>query len=484
MGGKGIGMIQHPLLHPPHGRKKNLKPLDYLFYPKNVAVIGASEQEGSIGRAVFENFFDEKKCSYCARVFPVNPNHETILGNKSYSNVKEVPADLDLAVIVVPAAFVSNVFQDCVRKKIESVIIISAGFAEIGEQKLTQELQKQIDKNPQVRVVGPNCFGIFVGDTQLNTTFSAHQKMLLPKNGNVAFISQSGALGVTILDWAATQPFGISKFVSYGNAMDVDESDLLEYLGKDPKTRVITVYLEGVKHGKKFLRIAQNVSKRKPIIVLKGGVTKEAHAATISHTGSLAGSAEVYEGVFNQAGILQARNLMELFNFAKILETEPLPKGNRVQIITNGGGYGIIAADAVVQKGLKLSKMNEKNAAPLRKIFPTTVSLHNPMDLVGDADANRYKAAVEASLKDSNVDMVLVLVLFNTPAISEALVQELGKIKKTAKKPLVVASTGSDFTHEMRKKMEKDGIPTFSYPELAASSLRALWEYSRIKNAK
>ncbi|MBU0636387.1 hypothetical protein KKE06_05160, partial [Candidatus Micrarchaeota archaeon] len=330
------------------------------------------------------------------------------------------------------------------------------------------------------QILTHNCFGIFVGDSGLNTTFSAQQKMLLPANGNVAFISQSGALGVNILDWAATQPFGISKFVSYGNAMDIDESDLLEYLRNDTKTKIITVYLEGVKHGHKFLEIAKKVSKKKPIIVLKGGVTQEAHQATISHTGSLAGNTEVYKAVFKQSGIIQAEDLMQLFNFAKILESEPLPKGNQVQIITNGGGYGIITADAIVKHGLKLANMSATNKNQLKKVFPSTVSINNPMDLVGDADAKRYKIAVTTALKDPDVNMVLVIILFNTPPIGEQVVRELAKIKKTAKKPLIVASTGSDFTQKMRAKLEKNNIPTFEYPELAASSLQALWKYSQV----
>lgn len=469
------------ILHSPQGKKKNAKPLDYLFYPKKIAVIGASEEEGSVGRAVFENFFVEQQCVNCEHVFPVNPNHAQILGHACYKHVQDIPHDIDLAVIVVPAKFVPSVFKDCIAKKIEAVIIISAGFSEIGEKQLTQELQQLLDQNPQIRTLGPNCFGIVVGDSRLNTTFSSHQKMKLPKNGSLAFISQSGALGVTILDWMSTQSFGISKFVSYGNAMDIDESDLLEYLGNDPKTKVITAYLEGVKHGKKFLQIAQKVSQQKPIVVLKGGVTEQAHQATISHTGSLAGSTEVYQGVFKQTGIVQANNLMELFNFAKILESEPLPKGKRVQIITNGGGYGIITADAVIQKGLELAQLKPESIAPLKAKLPSTVSLHNPMDLVGDADAERYNLAIQAALRDSNVDMVLVLVLFNTPPVGEKLVQQLIETKKKALKPLIVASTGATFTEEMCEKMENGGIPTFAYPELAAASLRALWEYGQTR---
>ncbi|MDO8625327.1 MAG: CoA-binding protein [Candidatus Diapherotrites archaeon] len=278
-----------------------LKQLDYLFYPKNVAVIGASNEKDSVGYAIFENF-NRNKQHWCDHVFAVNPNHDVIQNHKSYPSVVDIPVDLDLAVLVVPAQFVPKTLTECIEKKVETVIIISAGFSEIGEKKLTDEVAGLIRQNPKTRVLGPNCFGVFVGDTGLNTTFSAKQKMNLPKNGNVAFLSQSGALGLAILDWASTQEFGVSKFVSYGNAMDLDETDFLEYFGSDPKTRVITAYLEGVKHGKKFLQTTAQITRHKPVIVLKGGVTEQAHAATLSHTGSLAGASRVYEAVFKQTG--------------------------------------------------------------------------------------------------------------------------------------------------------------------------------------
>ncbi len=469
--------------YPKHARSdanRLHRQLNYLFYPKNVAVIGASNQEGSIGRAIFENFHPHRH-QLLSHVFAVNPNHSRILGRPAYKSVVELPADIDLAVIAVPAHAVPQTLRECIQKKVESVIIISAGFSEIGEKKLTSEIQELIAQNPKTRVMGPNCFGCFVGDTGLNTTFSSQQKMKLPKSGSMAFISQSGALGVAILDWASTQQFGVSKFVSYGNAMDLDESDFLKYLQKDPRTKVIAVYLEGIKHGPKFLQTAKRVSQHKPIILLKGGVTAQAHAATVSHTGSLAGSAEVYEGVFRQAGVIAARTLQELFHFAKTFETEPLMKGNRVQIITNGGGYGIITADAVIQSGLELAQMRSTAKARLKKQFPPTVTVANPLDLVGDADEHRYRAAVAAALADPHVDAVLVLVLFNIPAIGEGLVTQLAQLKKKAKKPLMVVSTGSGFTEEMRARLEHHGVPTFKYPEIAAASLKALYDYSQYR---
>jgi len=463
---------------------KKKKQLDYFFSPGNVAVVGASEHPESIGRAIFENFLKGRFCipsdkNFCQNVFAVNPNHETVLGAKSYASVLDVPVDLDLAIVIVPAQTVPKVLLECIKKKVKAVIIISAGFAEIGNKKLAAELQRIIDKNKRkTRVLGPNCFGVYVGENGLDTTFSEKQKMKMPKAGTVSFMSQSGALGVAVLDWASTQEFGICKFISYGNAMDLDEADLLDYLKEDDCSKVIAVYIEGVKEGKKLLKIAKQASLKKPVVVLKGGMFEETHKATASHTGSLAGSAIVYEALFKQTGIVQAQNLMELFYFAKTLASEPLPKGNRVQIITNGGGYGIITADQVVKNGLALAKMEEKNIRELKKALPSTVSVSNPMDLVGDADKERYRVAVEKALADKNVDMIIVLVLFTLPAIDKELVKTLCELKKNSAKPLVVLSIGSQYTEQRKKELEQGGIVTFKYPETAARSLKALGDYA------
>ncbi|MBI2597782.1 MAG: CoA-binding protein [Candidatus Diapherotrites archaeon] len=452
--------------------------LDSFFFPKKVAVIGASGQKESIGRAIFENFLNG---SLKNSTFPVNPNHDTILGKKSYKTVKGIAKKIDLAVIVVPARLVPQVLKECTEKKVKAVIIISAGFSEIGEKKVTAQVQKIIDANSGTRVLGPNCFGTLCTSNNLNTTFSASEKTGTPKKGTVSFLSQSGALGVAIIDWMSTQEFGLSKFVSYGNAMDIDEADLLDYFSKDPDTKIITMYIEGVKEGRKFMEIAKKTSLKKPIVVLKGGVHGKTHAATASHTGSLAGNTEVYEAMFKQAGIIQAKDLQELFTFAKILENEPLPKGNSVQIITNGGGFGIVTADQVLYEGLELAKINPKIKKELRKAFPSTVTISNPLDLVGDADEKRYSLAITKALGDKNVDMIMVLVLFNTPAIDSGIVRELKKIKKSAKKPILVVTIGSDYTQKKRKELEKAGIITFSYPSVAARGLKALADYADFK---
>ncbi len=457
---------------------KNAKNLDYFFYPKNVAVIGASGEHGSIGFTIFKNFLKSK---FCKKVFSVNPFHKIVQGKKSFESVKDVPVDLDLAIIVVPAKFVPKVLRECIEKKVEAVIIISSGFSEIGEKKLTGEISKLIAENPEIRVIGPNCFGIMVPENGLDTTFSERRKTRLPKAGNVAFASQSGALGIAVMDWVATQNFGISKFVSYGNAMDVDETDLLEYFNFDKKTKVITMYIEGVKHGRKFFEIAKKTAPKTPVIVLKGGVTAQTHKATASHTGSLAGSAEIYRALFRQTGIIEAKNLFDLFHFAKTLETEPFPKGKRIQIITNGGGYGIITADAIVENNLELAKLSEKSAKNLAKIFPNIVTIGNPLDLTGGADDQMYVDAVKTALKDENVDMIIVLILFGTPAIDSKIVKKLVSIKKNSKKPLVVASTGSEYTEKRKRDLEQGGIITFNYPHVAARCLKVLAEYAEFK---
>ena len=452
------------------------KALNAFFYPKNVAIIGASDQRGSVGYTLFQNALSSKL--YKKNVFAVNPNHVKIQGQKAFKSVGAIPKDIDLAVIAVPAPFVAGVLIECQKKGVECVIIISAGFGEIGNKDLDAKLHEAVAQSKSTRVIGPNCFGVYVGDNQLNTTFSEAHRIQMPKNGFVSFMSQSGALGLAILDWMGTQQFGLGKFISYGNAIDVDESDLLDYLGSDAKTKVITAYLEGVKHGRKFLQIAKRVTRQKPVIVLKGGITEQTHQATASHTGSLAGNAALYHALFKQTGIIQANGLEELFAFAKTLANEPLPAGDRVQIITNGGGLGIITADQVVQAGLRLQPLRAGTKQALQMKMPKTATLSNPMDLVGDADIERYRTAIDACLSDDEIDMVLVLVLFNTPAIDERMIAFLAEARKKAKKPLTVLSTGGDFTYAARVKLERLGLVTYAYPSHAALSLRALADYA------
>lgn len=455
--------------------RKYSRELDCFFYPEHIAVIGASSDDKSIGKQLFTNFIGTKLGK---KTYPVNPFHRKVLGRKSYASVKDIPYEIDLAVIVIPAKYVPKALQECSDKRVKGVIIISSGFKESGNTGLTEKMKKIIKKNKTMRVIGPNCFGVLMPEMDLNTTFSVKEKSHLPKHGKLSFFSQSGALGVAILDWTSTQNFGIHKFVSYGNAIDVDETDILEHMGHDKGSKVVIAYIEEIKRGRRFMEIAKKVSKRKPVIILKGGSQKATRHAISSHTGSLAGDMKVYDAVFKQTGVVHAKNMRELFSFAKTLENEPLSRGNRTAIITNGGGYGIVTADEFTKNNLKLAKLSSESIKKLKKILPPAAGFENPIDMLGGAGAKEYAFATKTALNDRNVDMIAVLVLFNTPTVGKETVKELVKIKKTAKKPLIVLTFGSGYTEHRRKELERGGIITFDYPDIAARSLEALAKYS------
>ena len=452
----------------------NTKSIDAFFNPESIAVIGASNSKGSVGYTIFQNLKNAK----AKKLYPINPKRKNIQGIKAYDSINQIKRRIDLVVIAIKSEFVPIELENCMKMKTKAAIIVSAGFSEIGETKLTEQITELIKKYPGTRVMGPNCVGVLNKYSGIDTTFFERSRMKMPKKGSLSFISQSGALGSMILDWVATQEFGVNKFASYGNAMDVDEADLLEYFASDKDTKVITVYLEGARDGRKFFEIAKKVSKKKPIIVLKGGKSEETRKAAASHTGSLAGSARVYDAVFKQAGIIQADDLLDLFNIAKLMEQEPLPKGNRVQIITNGGGFGIVAADQIISNGLKLAKPSKKTLEKIRAYIPQITS-ENPMDLLGDATAFRYKKAISELVIDPNVDILLVLALFNLPTLQEKNLWVMKKAKKTTNKPIIVCSIGSDYTERYLKKIEKAGFTTFEYPGLAARALKEMATYAK-----
>ncbi|MCR4368489.1 MAG: CoA-binding protein [archaeon] len=449
------------------------KTIEPFFSPKSIAVIGASNTKGKVGYTIFANM----KKAETKNVYPVNPKYGNVQGKKAYASVSAIRKKIDLAIIALPPQIVPDSLEECMKNSVKAVIIVSAGFSEVGEETLTKKISALIKKYPKTRVMGPNCVGVMNIRSKIDTTFFERSRMEIPKKGTLSFISQSGALGSMILDWVATQQFGVNKFASYGNAMDIDEADLLEYFGEDPKTKVITVYLEGARDGRKFFNIAKKVSKTTPIIVLKGGKSDETRKAASSHTGSLAGSSDVYNAVFRQSGIIQADDLLDLFNIAKLLEKEPLPKGNRVLVITNGGGFGIVAADQIISHGLKLAKLSKKSEDELKAALPRA-SIGNPIDLLGDADIESYKKAIGAAQKDKNVDIIMVLVLFNLPTIEAKKIMSLKKARASAAKPTVVCAIGSDYTKKYMKKIEKAGFTTFNYPSVAAKALKEMVSYA------
>ncbi len=457
---------------------KGKKGIEWFFKARNVAIIGASHTKGAIGYVELENFVKGK---FKGKIYAINPYRKEILGIKCLKSVKDVPEPVDLAIIATPNFVVPKVLEECGQKGVKAVVIITAGFAEIGEFKLTKKIENIIKKYPKMRIIGPNVLGILYTKRGIDSLFNPPYRSKRPKDGNISFISQSGALGAAVLDWASVRGYGISKFISYGNAMDVDESALLEFLADDEETNVIVAYIEGVKNGKKFLRAAKYASSKKPVIVIKGGLTDEGAKSVASHTASLAGDAKVYEGVFKQCGIVQAKTLKEVFNFAKFFSNEPLLKGNRIQIITNGGGFGVLATDAVLMNNLKLAKMQEKTRKKIEKISPKYAIIKNPCDLTGDANNERFRVAVENCLKDKNIDGIILILLFQVPTIKPSIDREMAEILKNRNKPVTIISAGGIYALKHKKNLEKKGMTTFDSPFTAASAFKAMWEYVKYR---
>ena len=451
--------------------------LESFFKPKTVAVIGVSRQPRKFGHVIFKNFKDSE---FKGKVFPVNPKAEVILGTKAYTSVNEIPDEVDLAVIAVPAAIVPSVIDECLSKGVKAAVIISGGFREIGDEgaKLEQEIQTKI-KGKNLRLIGPNCIGVFDPTSHVDTLFLPTYKLRRPKRGSIAFISQSGAFGSAVLDWAASQEIGISKFISIGNKADVDEVDLLNYLSEDPLTKCITIYVESIDRGRKFLEAASKVLCKKPIVVLKGGVTKAGARAAMSHTGSLAGSAKVYEGAFKGAGVIQALTVDELFDYARALAYQPVPKENGLAIVTNGGGFGVISSDEASRQGLSLSDFSQATIINVKASLPDYALPHNPLDLVGDADVQRYRVALDAVSADPSVGIILVIVLLQTSFIESDVVDAISEANVASGKPIIVCTIGGDFTQILSKMLEDDRIPSYPTPERAVKAISALISYGK-----
>ncbi|MBI2565105.1 CoA-binding protein [Candidatus Woesearchaeota archaeon] len=430
---------------------------------KHIAVVGASRHKGKIGHTILKQLLNKI-------VYPVNPSAKNILKKKCYASVKDIPAKIDLAVVAVPIQFVISIIEECCQKNIKNIIIITSGFGEIGNIEEEKKI-KELVKKYELTVIGPNCLGILDLHEKLDTLFLPEDNLHRPDPGNISLISQSGALGGALLDLASQQRLGFAKFVSYGNALDVNETDILEFLSSDKKTEVIGLYIEGLKNGKEFLKTAQAI--KKPIIVLKGGTTVAGTKAALSHTGSLAGDASVYEGVFKQAGLIQANLLSDFFKILKIFSKLKIkPEGKRIQIITNGGGFGILASDALEKQGLILAEMNSSSTKDLQRLLPQTVIVKNPVDLLGDATVERYEQAVITVLDDKNVDAILVLVLAQTPSLDlNDFVKKISAIKM--KKPVLFVITGNKKAKQVCRSLEKKNMITFSFPEQAVKALGA-----------
>jgi acetyl coenzyme A synthetase (ADP forming)-like protein len=454
--------------------------LEAFFNPKSVAVVGASREPRKFGHVILKNFVDSE---FEGKVYPVNPNAQNVLGLKAYRSVGEISGPLDLAIVAVPAAIVPSIVDDCLSNEVRACVIISGGFKEVGGEgeKLELEIKKKIEGSA-LRVIGPNCIGVYDPVNHVDTLFLPTYRLRRPKQGPIAFISQSGAFGSAVLDWAASQDIGISKFISIGNKIDVDEVDLLNYLRDDSSTKCITVYVESIGRGRAFLEASSRVTKRKPLIVLKGGVTQEGASAALSHTGSLAGSARVCEGAFEQAGVIQARAVEELFDYARALAYQPAPRDSKnIAIVTNGGGFGVISADEASEVGLSLAKFSPETMTTLRAKMPKYSTPRNPLDLVGDADVERYRLALNAVSSDTDVGIILVIVLLQTSFIESDVVDAITESQVTYGKPTIVCTVGGEFTQILVKMLEESRIPSYPTPERAVDAINALVRYARAR---
>ena len=450
--------------------------LDKIFNPQNVAIIGASDVEGSVGYALVKNF---TQLGYIGKVYFVNIRKPQILGVKTYKTVNQIPEPVDLAIIATPAKTVPDVMEECGMAKVKGVIIVSGGFKETGlAGKTLEEKILEIAKKYAIRVVGPNCIGIINPKINLNATFLDN----MPKPGNIAFLSQSGALGSAILDWAVRENIGFSSFVSVGSMIDVDFGDLIDYFGSDPKTKSILMYIEGITEARKFMSAARHFARTKPIIVVKSGKFTESAKAVASHTGSFSGEDDVYDAAFKRAGIVRVEEVADLFNAAEVLGTQPLPKGPRLAVITNAGGPGVMATDALIARGGKLAELSEKTMDMLNGVFPPFWSKGNPIDVLGDARVDRYKTAVEACLNDDTIDGVLVI--FTKQAGSEPVeiargIVELVRGKAYQNKTILASFMGFDTVEEANNIFNANNIPTYSTPEEAIKTYMYMYNYQR-----
>lgn len=452
--------------------------LNGIMHPKSVAVIGASDNPDKVGHVILQNYIDS---GYPGRLYPININTTgKIMGMKAYKSVLDVKKKIDLAVIAVPAAAVNGVLEECGKVHVKGAVVVSGGFAEVGETKMQDEMVR-IANRYSIPVIGPNCLGVMDPRTRVDTLFLPTYKIDRPKIGGVSFAAQSGAVGSSILDLINNEGFGLARFFSYGNAAVVDETDILNYLAHDKETKVIVLYLEGVKRGKDFVETAKMTTKSKPIVVIKGGVTEAGAQAAHSHTAALAGSYQAYEAVFRQFGFAIANDIKDLLNFSKIFDTQPLAVGNRIAMITNGGGAGVLATDAVYQNGLVISQLSKESEAALRKCMPPIVNIRLPLDMAGDADDKRFGDALSVIEKDPNVDAIIAIALFQTPGADSRVAATLIHYATQMTKPMVVVSIGGSYTRAHKEMMESAGVPVYDSPGDAARSLAALVNYSKYK---
>jgi 3-hydroxypropionyl-CoA synthetase (ADP-forming) len=456
--------------------------MDLFFNAKSVALIGASPEEGKIGNSVMESLV---KHDYKGKVYPVNAKgYPEIMGVKAYKNLMEINEPVDVVIVTVDLKFVPDLLVECGKKNIHNMVVISGGGKELGGERAAIEKRVQdLSRELRVRIIGPNCIGIFNGENRLDCAFQGHLRMLRPKQGNVSFLSQSGTVGIAFME--TSDAFGLSKMISYGNRSDVDEADMIHYLAQDPSTNVIGLYVEGLGDGRKFMNSAKNVIKQyqKPIVVFKNGRSTRGAKQAASHTGSLGGSFAVISGAFEQTGIISVDSYEELTSALKALTWQPVPKGNKIAMVTNGAGPIIAAIDNFERLNLELSQLSDQTIKSFKEHYPATYVIGNPCDVTGSASADDYRFAIQAFMDDPNVDIIMPWFVFQDDPLEEKIVDILADFQKQKKKPILIGAMGGPFTEKISKKIEEFNIPVYQSVITWITAAGSLAKWNRIKES-
>lgn len=454
--------------------------MDLFFNAKSVVLVGASPEAGKIGNSVLESLV---KHEYKGKVYPVNAKgYPEIMGIKAYKSLEDIPDKVDIAVVTVDLKFVPDLLKAASKKGIHNFVVISGGGKELGGERAAIEAQvKELSKQLRIRIIGPNCIGMFNGANRLDCAFQGHARMVRPKNGDVAFLSQSGTVGIAFME--SSDSFGMSKMISYGNRSDVDEADMIWYLSEDPQTKVIGLYVEGLGDGRKFMNTAKRVIKErsKPIVVFKNGRSARGAKQAVSHTGSLGGSYGVVKGAFDQAGIISVDNYEELTAALKALTWQPVPSGGRVAMVTNGAGPIIAAIDNFERLGLQVAELSDQSKKSLRDHYPPTYVIGNPCDITGSANADDYRFAIQTFIDDPSVDIVMPWFVFQDDPLEETIVDVLASFQKQRKKPILVGAMGGPFTKKISQRIEDANVPVYHSVAEWVTAAGALAKWSRVK---
>ncbi len=451
--------------------KTKMSNLDFLFNPNSIAIVGVSQDPTKLGSVLLSNLVE---AGFKGKIYPVNPKYENLFGYKTYAKVSDIPEELDLVCIVIPPQFVKDALIDAGEKKVKGVVIITAGFKEIGAegQQMEKEL-KEIAAKYNIRVLGPNCLGAIIPKSGINISFAASQ----PFQGDIAFFSQSGAFCTAILDMSLEKNVGFSHLVSYGNKLDINENDFIENWLADESVKVIGGYIEEISDGYKLVEIYRNSRNKKPLILIKAGASDEAQKAISSHTGSIAGSMQTFKTAMNQSGIIVADEVNQMFNLMMSFSWSKLPKGNRIGVVTNAGGPGIIATDSLVNHGLKIAEISEESKTQIKSALPPTASVHNPIDVIGDALAERYRIPIDVLVKDENVDAILVIL---TPQLVTQ-IEETAKLiinsSKLSDKPIIPVFLGGKYVSQGLQRFYDEKVPAFRYIDDAVEAISVMYEY-------